>query len=750
MMNRRYAPLIIAALFLAAYPFAAYAQTSAADSSAPRAMLVYADNPDAVEIIDAVGIGRFASIGDEIRGGETVKTLASSAEIKLTPNGSIVKVARNTSFKVTGLAGAAGGGDTNEFALIGGKIRTVAARSKAGNKYLIRTPSAVCGVRGTDFTLTSIPGQKDSVLVRKGLVEFSRVGADGRLQALMVSAGQFADAMAQSFAAAPFTPEQLAEEISDVEFTAADPEAVPQDIEEPAPAAEEEKKPEEPAAEEAAPEAEPEPARTPAPPAASARSVEKPKAADKAAGESKFMSWLGEILGLEIGSVVIDGNTYSKAVLQPTFSIGKLRMSLYLPVIYTTDVFDPDTWYRPKNGNDEWSFGSESWGDDPRDAAYDAMRDLALKIRYIEYGDQAFDPFYLKVGNLSSMTIGHGVIMRNFANDSDFPAIRRVGFNAGLDMGWFGLEGVLNDLAEPEIYGGRVKFLKIFGVSLIADVDPAGDLPDSEAEALGDPMFLGTGLDIDLPLARGPAFGLRAFADVAAIIPYTRSVITDGLGNQVDEGLQIDSVYDPDAGSGLDAYNNYGFVTGFIGKAAALDWRLEYRFYRGAYRPTFFNASYERNRTVYAEDFKDMLLSPASTEKVMGIYGEAGFSLLRERLAFNLGYMMPWRVEGSSDEDVMKGDFFQAKLLVKKGLIPILDLSGSFSYERTGFVYALTTDDEGVDLLDANTVLKGEVIYPIASNVDLAVVISTASSGFDDNGNPEVEPTVTFETRIRF
>jgi hypothetical protein len=55
---------------------------------------------------------------------------------------------------------------------------------------------------------------------------------------------------------------------------------------------------------------------------------------------------------------------------------------------------------------------------------------------------------------------------------------------------------------------------------------------------------------------------------------------------------------------------------------------------------------------------------------------------------------------------LLKEDFFQAKLLVKKGLIPILNLSGSFSYERSGFAYALTTDDEGVSLLDANTVLK--------------------------------------------
>lgn len=765
MINKRNAPRLRAAfvIALAALPFALFGQTNGTAQAAaqgaaqtvqgPQAVLVYADNPDVVEIVDAAGVGRIASIGDEIRGGETLKTAASAAEIKLTPNGSIIKVARNTKFKVTTLAGSASGADTNEFALLGGKIRTVAAKSKAGNKYLIRTPSAVCGVRGTDFALNAVEGERDSVAVKSGLVEFAKIGADGVAQPIMVAAGQFADAFAAVFSAAAFSAEQFAQEFADVEFTSLNPADVPNESPEPAPA-EEPKKEEEKKEAEAAPSAPvAEPAPAPAP--SSAADLPKPKLDTS---KSKIMTWLGEMLGFELGSVVIDGNTYSKAIIQPTFNLGKLKLSLYLPVIYTDDLFNPNSWYMPK-GNNEWSFGSEYYSNDPIQGAGDALRDLALKIRYIEYGNQAFDPVYLKVGNLSTMTIGHGVLMRNFANDSDFPAVRRVGLNAGADTGFWGVEGVVNDLAEPEIFGGRFKILKFIGLTILADIDPAGDLSESAAEAAGKPMFFGTGLDLDLPIANSPVFALRAFADAAAVVPLTRASVTDGT-TIVPAGFQYKTVYDPDK-SGFDAFNNYGIVAGLMGKMLFIDWRLEYRQYRGAYRPTFFNAAYERNRAVYAQEFKNMLLNPAANVLTHGIYGEAGFSLLKDKLTFNAGYMMPWSSDSAvPTENVLKNDYLQAKLLIKKGLIPILDLSGSFSYERTGFAYALMSNITGVGLFDANTVLKGEVVYPIASSVDFAIVVSTATAHTSEgaviyetvNGQltPKVEPTVTFETRVRF
>ena len=149
-----------------------------------------------------------------------------------------------------------------------------------------------------------------------------------------------------------------------------------------------------------------------------------------------LLTALRDILGFEIGSInVADPNnpghtlTYAKAVFQPTFPLGKFKTALYLPIIYQGDMFNANDWYRPA-GNNEWSFGTDQGGFTNQVA--DFTRDLLLKIKYVEYGRQR-DPFFLKAGNLDDITIGHGLIMRNFANDADFPAVRHMGLNIGVD-----------------------------------------------------------------------------------------------------------------------------------------------------------------------------------------------------------------------------------------------------------------------------------------------------------------------------
>ena len=67
-----------------------------------------------------------------------------------------------------------------------------------------------------------------------------------------------------------------------------------------------------------------------------------------------MLTALRDILGLEIGSInVPDPNnpgrtlTYARAVLQPTFTLGKVKTALYLPIIYQGDMFNMSDWYQP-------------------------------------------------------------------------------------------------------------------------------------------------------------------------------------------------------------------------------------------------------------------------------------------------------------------------------------------------------------------------------------------------------------------
>lgn len=121
------------------------------------------------------------------------------------------------------------------------------------------------------------------------------------------------------------------------------------------------------------------------------------------------------------------------------------------------------------------------------------------------------DPFFVKVGNLDDLTLGHGLIMRNYSNSTGFPAVRRVGFNLGLDLKTVGFELISNDLGDLAngIYGGRFYvrpipgFKLALGISGVADIAPLVSIEDKypgTAATYGNPMLLGTGIDFDLPL----------------------------------------------------------------------------------------------------------------------------------------------------------------------------------------------------------------------------------------------------------
>jgi len=718
----------------------AFAFVALAAAQAPQALVlefVDGDNLDVVYPDTTTFSYSNGSVqeGDAIPVGSTVRTGAgTSVELRLKPNGTLIKLAKMTTFKVEGLATPQK--DHNGFTLVSGKLRAIAA---TGSQYSIYTSTTVAGVRGTDFSMSFQEGAKALLLVKRGKVEFGARGeGDAIANAIMVSAGQFADFF-KGLKAEPFTPEMLGEEYGELDIP---DERAPAQAEEPAaeaPAAEE------PAGQDEALALEPDADGT----ADSDRS--RKSAADEP--ESAFVAWLGDALGMEIGSITINEQTWAKAVIQPTFTIGKLKAGLYLPIIYSDNLFDPATWYRP-GGNDEWSFGFDQ-GDWP-EAIADAATDLALKIKFIEYGQPLVDPFFFKVGNLASFTIGHGLLMRNYANDADFPAVRHIGLNIGMDMESWGFEALTNDLVDNQIIGGRLYVRPLpssrlaFGLSAAADLYPASDYDDLTADLYGNPIFIGGGVDMDLPIIEADAFGLRFFADGAAMVPYARS----GDMDAGDSGFRFDMVYSNGA------LKNWGAATGFIGNVLFIDWRLEYRYFTGAFSSPFFDSSYERRRSTLVKEWAAYLNGTASIEQspaVMGVYGEGGFSFMREKLSLSLGYFWPWSADASSLDDQLStsDDYFKAELVVKKGLIPVIDLAGAITYERRSFIQSIVNG--GAMLFDENTVFSGELSFPVpgAPNLDLALIVSTTIER-DEEGLAKITdevsivPSITLETRLHF
>jgi hypothetical protein len=739
---------------------AVFAVIPALAQQGPRAVLEYFDNASGdllMKLADGSEVpGDSFDIGMDVPVGATIVTFdGDSAEVRLQPNGSIIKIAANTNFLVEGLQGA-GGADANRFAVAVGKIRNVAARATGNDRYVVRGASTVAGVRGTDWGMEVLPGQRERAFTLKGLIDFTNAAG----QTIQLAAGKIADGLASTFEALELTQDLMNEILGDLQFLQLNPDEVPGQAEE---------TPEETTTETAVVETPPDEGEgdTPPPP-------EIPPPAEIV--ESAFMTWLRDVLGMEIGSITIGDDVFSKAVLQPTFEVGKLKLSLYLPIIYRSNMFDPNDWYHPE-GNDEWSFGTDQpgsydvngdWVQTPVEDAQDVLAvvgdvlgDLFLKIRYIQIGEQR-DTFFLKVGNLNNITIGSGFIMRDFANDAEFPSVRRVGLNFGIDGEKVGFEVMANDLAKfpPEIFGGRF-YLKPFGnfavgLGAVADINPSG--------VLATPAFFHFGFNMDFPIVRSDALSFILFADIASSMPYfaedyTYTNYDTGLPETVSAGLHTEALLDPDAVAPIPGFKNWGFAAGVMGNIFIVDYRVEFRYFTGSFRPAYFDTGYERERPqrVYEVAYYLNHMNDAGYANVtMGIYGEGGFSLLDEKILFVAGYMWPWTpgVPLDDDANLWPDDYLKLQFSIAKGVIPVLGLSGSITFERSRFAPLLAGGDG--DIFDANSLAKLEVIYPVAPIMDLALTV-TATAERDVNGNlvisdlpplPNLKPSVAIEMRM--
>jgi hypothetical protein len=724
----------------------------------PSAVLAFFDGN--IRIFDETGFEKLDfRFGEPLGAGFRIETRQGSAELQLLPNRTIMRLTSGTTFVINAIQGA-GGATTNDFTVQQGRVRTVVARSE-GADYRFRTATAVGGVRGTDFGIDVIPGEVDQLFVRSGAVEFTNLNTG---QSLLLGAGQLANTFAPIFQAISLSAQQISELFSGLDFIELQPQEVPGQVQEQAQTLAEDT--EESGDEEGTTQStgtgdstEPIP-----------QTAEQQERRTIEQAENVIMDRLLEFLSLQVGSVTINGITYGQAIFQPRFEFGNVRTQLYLPIIYTNDLFDRSTWYKGQ-GNDEWSFGTDQ--DGTLNVITDIARDLILKIKFLEIGNYR-DPFFLKLGNIESMTLGHGILINEYRNDADFPAVRRVGFNLGINTERFGFELLTNDLAEPEIFGTRVlwrPFGRVFPVgvalSAAADINPArelkavndansfADIDEASQQALfqqsaiADPIFTNFAVDLDIPIVETGFLSLVLFGDFGIMIPYVRNDADIG-GQTVRAGYRVDSLLD-----GL-SLRNYGIQTGIFGNIAIIDYRLEFQYYNGSFIPNFYNQPYDRIRSERVIEVLENLANPNNAtmeSNRAGIFGTGRVRIL-PNLNANIGYRWPWVIGAAGSANVSADDYFHIGVDIQKGLLP-LGIYGSVQYDRIRFRDVFTSSD--FTLFDENAVVSGSLGIELSPIMDLHLNIGTAvvrdSNGvvqYKDNGRPKFGPTVTLETRIGF
>jgi hypothetical protein len=721
--------LVLALAVLMALPGALFAQSKSARYLAPIGVTVeYLDTAnDTIEVKDEKGAAVTPEVGMQLKLGWTILTgKGDTAELKMGHTGTIVKISQSTSFRLDKLRTESGGQDL--FTLTAGKIRTVAGRASGKDQYQIKTSSAVCGVRGSDIVVDFLEGERDSVTTLEGTGWIQNLATG---QELEVAQGFAADAAAATFQAFQVPQDLFQSLVSDMSFSKLsvdDTMAINKAWQQ---------------------------TQTETPGVSTPSTETTPPAPKTNSGLDNFMTALRDILGLEIGSVMINGKTYALVSLEPTFTIGKLKTALYLPIIYQGDMFNPNDYYHPL-GNNEWSFGTDQ-GSSTLNIVSDVFRDLLLKIKYLEWGKQR-DPFFFKVGNLQDITIGHGLVMRNFANDAEFPAVRRVGVNVGGDLESWGFEAMVNDAAQPEIFGGRLfvrpikSFKMALGLSAVVDWNPGKDWVGG-ASVVGDPVFINPGIDLDLPFVEGDAFSLVMFVDGVVTMPYFRSAFSfNGGAGPVSfpQGLYVKAVYNPSQALPI---QNWGAAAGFFGNLFIPDftWRLELRDYTGAFIPQMYSSNYEQQRNFFLTQVLGSLANPTST-MTLGVFGEGGIKINRI-FSFQMSYFWPWTQDSSGL--TFQNDQFIATFTLQKGVIPVVNIWGSVSYMRTNFMSTILQKGvgSGLNLFDANTLLSARINYPIAETIDVSLIYTTTAERRSDGslvyaGAPNLLPVLDTSVSI--
>ncbi|MEA2082590.1 MAG: FecR family protein [Elusimicrobiota bacterium] len=347
-----------------------------------------------------------------------------------------------------------------------GRLLAKVEKLPPGRKFTVRTPAAVCAVRGTKFTVDVNEDKKTDVYVDKGIVGV--MDSSGAGEEIFVKKGMMSSVEQGGPASKPVKKKAPSRKT--------------------AKKAKKEKR--EKARRESRPRAEIESFGKDAPAAEPVT-----KAARRAPSSSGMMDMNGSI-----GAVALtrDGVTkvYYEFSMFPELTFGKLGIGLELVV-----HFDENNQIL----KDEWK--KEKYPE---------------KIDYIRWGHKHQDPFYFLIGRFRRpVSIGHGFIVNSYSNMARYPNVKKIGLEFDLDMNKWGLEAMTDDVTRADIIGGRFYMRPLLetGIPLIRNLKIAASAgtdrdPDAVSDTKDDAVTV-IGADAELPLFSFKYFKTSIYGDVA-------------------------------------------------------------------------------------------------------------------------------------------------------------------------------------------------------------------------------------------
>ncbi|MFH0881601.1 MAG: FecR family protein [bacterium] len=320
-------------------------------------------------------------------------------------------------------------------------------------------------------------------------------------------------------------------------------------------------------------------------------------------------------IGGAVGSTILeDGRNYQYISLRPDVSIWRFGIGLDLPL-----YFDPKGGIR----NDEWDFKT--------------IDDVVNKIFYLRYNKPG-DRTYVRVGALQNITLGYGLIMRDYSNAIEWPKVRRPGVHFQQKIGAFGIEGMTNNLNElspangmqgPGVVGLRGTFeMKlglpiIFGATAVYDGNQYLGIQDQDGDGVPNQFDIFEGDDkVKIEEARNQFLipGTTELDTAAIRNLIAIGALKDILAPSMDFKNRKASAFVMGVDVGVPLIRREKMQLWLYGQAAqiadygmgisapGLKFRLgpvslgaEYRIFGKEFMPEFFNYSYEIDRVAWVE-----------------------------------------------------------------------------------------------------------------------------------------------------
>jgi hypothetical protein len=210
-----------------------------------------------------------------------------------------------------------------------------------------------------------------------------------------------------------------------------------------------------------------------------------------------------------IGTVTVDRDQWQRLNVRPSVSFGSLRAAFDL------ELFQDEAGRIRDRG---WDFSTRRNG----------LESLLRKIHYLQFG-MPEDPnrwLYLRIGALDRVTLGNGLIVRDYRNTFGSPGNKRVGVDAQVrGLVWQDLQvrAFVSDLVDlldqgTPVVGGRatvpLSSRMELGASLVVDLDQYSALPDSVRPTDTNPYAV-YGADLTLPILQSRGHRVELYGGFA-------------------------------------------------------------------------------------------------------------------------------------------------------------------------------------------------------------------------------------------